>query len=525
MSSLIDHESNRLFSMYTCPTPPVLLRYSIQQSNRRGNDIERLKRRVDSLVKSNDEKEKKIEDLQNQLAKYNQTLTAPKIEIKTKELNGDLSDTNSIPSISSEKDSLTQNEFENPLNKLKLDVLHRASSAEPMLIRELSHMPLARRSIGTLNPHYDQTGYISDGADHRYSICKSKSSNTKSLKNLFGKLIRTNSGQIREESNRAFKTITNNKLPPKALNPLEQTFSRWTSEQIVNWLYGIGLGQYASECRKAFQNGLQLLNATPQELDKKMGMRNPLHRKKLQLCLNGLSTKKIDGANLDTYWVLKWLDDIGLPQYKQSFSESKIDGRLLNNLSLEDLIYLNITNELHHLCLKRSIEVLRMNNFNSNYIKRRPDSNEKSPSNGVIFWSNYRVMDWLRSIDLAEYAANLRGSGVCGALIILEIRFNVSTLADILSIPISKSLLRKHLTMRFQELIGDEIQTRKNIYERSADYQPLALNTKVKIRNGFFAQRRTRSFDNEELICPMNENRLTANLKFALSHDSPTTVV
>lgn len=49
---------------------------------------------------------------------------------------------------------------------------------------------------------------------------------------------------------------------------METTFSRWQTEQVVNWLYGIGLGQYASECRKYFKNGLQLLHATPQELEK-----------------------------------------------------------------------------------------------------------------------------------------------------------------------------------------------------------------------------------------------------------------
>lgn len=27
-------------------------------------------------------------------------------------------------------------------------------------------------------------------------------------------------------------------------------------------------------------------------------------------------------------------------------------------------------------------------------------------------------MEWLRSIDLSEYAPNLRGSGVCGSLIV-----------------------------------------------------------------------------------------------------------
>lgn len=49
---------------------------------------------------------------------------------------------------------------------------------------------------------------------------------------------------------------------------MEITFARWQTEQIVNWLYGIGLGQYANECRKYYKNGLQLLHATSQELDK-----------------------------------------------------------------------------------------------------------------------------------------------------------------------------------------------------------------------------------------------------------------
>lgn len=38
--------------------------------------------------------------------------------------------------------------------------------------------------------------------------------------------------------------------------------------------------------------------------------------------------------------------------------------------------------------------------------------------NEVVQWSNHRVMEWLRSVDLAEYAPNLRGSGVHGGLIV-----------------------------------------------------------------------------------------------------------
>lgn len=33
-------------------------------------------------------------------------------------------------------------------------------------------------------------------------------------------------------------------------------------------------------------------------------------------------------------------------------------------------------------------------------------------------WTNHRVMEWLRSVDLAEYAPNLRGSGVHGGVMV-----------------------------------------------------------------------------------------------------------
>lgn len=49
-----------------------------------------------------------------------------------------------------------------------------------------------------------------------------------------------------------------------------------------------------------------------------------------------------------------------------------------------------------------------------------PGQNNISPSE-VVQWSNHRVMEWLRSVDLAEYAPNLRGSGVHGGLIVRNI--------------------------------------------------------------------------------------------------------
>ncbi len=55
----------------------------------------------------------------------------------------------------------------------------------------------------------DQSGYISDGPNHKYSIYKktlstnldkNKSSSAKGLKSIFGRIIRTNSGHFREDN-------------------------------------------------------------------------------------------------------------------------------------------------------------------------------------------------------------------------------------------------------------------------------------------------------------------------------------
>ena len=38
--------------------------------------------------------------------------------------------------------------------------------------------------------------------------------------------------------------------------------------------------------------------------------------------------------NLRADWVSKWLDDIGLPQYKDQFFEARVDSRMLNFITV-----------------------------------------------------------------------------------------------------------------------------------------------------------------------------------------------
>ena len=65
-------------------------------------------------------------------------------------------------------------------------------------------------------------------------------------------------------------------------------------------------------------------------------------------------------------------------------------------------------------------------------------------------------MDWLRTIELSEYAPNLRGSGVHGGLIALEPGFGHDHLANLLDINPKKTLLRKHLQTSFNQLLSDQ---------------------------------------------------------------------
>lgn len=92
-------------------------------------------------------------------------------------------------------------------------------------------------------------------------------------------------------------------------------------------------------------------------------------------------------------------------------------------------------------------------------------------------------MEWLRSIDLSEYAPNLRGSGVHGALILYENAFNADLFATLLSIPTNKTLLRRHISAKFRQLIGDELNKIKRDYECQPNYSPMIPGSKIKVIN------------------------------------------
>lgn len=342
----------------------------------------------------------------------------------------------------------------------------------------------------------------------------------KGIRKFWGKIRRTQSGNFNTDAlgvaefrrgglrATAGPRLSRTRDPKGQKSDANAPFAQWSTDRVCVWLEDFGLAQYVIFARQWVTSGHTLLTATPQDMEKELGIKHPLHRKKLILAVKAINTKQEEkSALLDHIWVTRWLDDIGLPQYKDQFHESRVDGRMLQYLTVNDLLFLKVTSQLHHLSIKCAIHVLHVNKFNPHCLHRRPaDESNLSPSE-VVQWSNHRVMEWLRSVDLAEYAPNLRGSGVHGGLIILEPRFTGDTLAMLLNIPPQKTLLRRHLTTKFSALIGPEAEQEKRDKMASPAYTPLTTTAKVRPRKlGFshFGNIRKKKFDEStDYICPM----------------------
>lgn len=374
--------------------------------------------------------------------------------------------------------------------------------------------------------HLDLAGLPqrSNNSDSTHTLPTTPESRKKSkgIKKLFGKLKRSQSTTFNLDDNlpegefkrggvraTAGPRLGWSRDLQRVNNDVDAPFARWPKDQVCDWLQEQGLGLYVNMARAWISSGQTLLQASQLDLERELGIKHPLHRKKLQLALQALGSEEEDNkGKLDYNWVTRWLDDIGLPQYKTQFDEGRVDGRMLHYMTVDDLLSLKVGSVLHHLSIKRAIQVLRLNNYEPNCLRRRPsDENNISPAE-ISQWTNHRVMEWLRSVDLAEYAPNLRGSGVHGGLMVLEPRFNVETMALLLNIPPNKTLLRRHLATHFNLLIGSEAQQLKQECLENPDYTLLTATTKVKPKKLSFGNfgnlRKKKQEENEEYVCPMD---------------------
>uniref|UniRef100_A0A8C6PUA1 PPFIA binding protein 1 n=1 Tax=Nothobranchius furzeri TaxID=105023 RepID=A0A8C6PUA1_NOTFU len=535
---------------------------SIAMSNadslERDVEVQRMKKAVESLMAANEEKDRKIEELKQSLLRYKkvqdmvmsvqgkkgQTTTNARILILSQYVTfmfcvfqcsdkdkasekPPLNPSATLPA-SSEEDSFGSRKARSSFGKGFFKIrggkktsnspnLDRSRSASaPMLaqteLQGTDHLDLA--GMPQRSPNSDSTHTLPTTLENRKK--------SKGIKKFFGKLKRSQSTTFNLDDNlpegefkrggvraTAGPRLGWSRDLQRVNNEVDAPFARWSKDQVCDWLQEQGLGLYVNMARVWISSGQTLLQASQQDLEKELGIKHPLHRKKLQLALQALGSEEEDNkGKLDYNWVTRWLDDIGLPQYKTQFDEGRVDGRVLHYMTVDDLLSLKVGSVLHHLSIKRAIQVLRLNSYDPNCLRRRPsDENNISPAE-ISQWTNHRVMEWLRSVDLAEYAPNLRGSGVHGGLMVLEPRFNVETMAQLLNIPPNKTLLRRHLATHFSLLIGSEAQQLKQECLENPDYILLTATTKVKPRKlpfgNFGSLRKKKQDENEEYVCPMD---------------------
>nr|XP_012148070.1 PREDICTED: liprin-beta-1 isoform X2 [Megachile rotundata] len=290
----------------------------------------------------------------------------------------------------------------------------------------------------------------------------------------------------------------------------QKPLAELSMEEIGNWLANLGLECYAGELRRWGATGSKLFECSQQQLEKELEIKNVFHKKKLLYAIESEKSGSVQflGADkMDSAAVLRWLDDIGLPQHKDAFQNAKIDGRMLHRLTTEDLLNLGVTAQLHAASLRRGIQILRELNFEFDNLERRSINGNGMDGNNVRLWTNHRVMEWLRMVDLAEYAPNMRGSGVHGGLMVYEGRFTSELLATILSISPGKTLLRRHLTTHFNQILGREIVQRKREIENTLGFVPLTLTARLKVpKKSQFTLKRKKSkneADYGNLVCPL----------------------
>ncbi|XP_062553559.1 kazrin isoform X2 [Armigeres subalbatus] len=234
---------------------------------------------------------------------------------------------------------------------------------------------------------------------------------------------------------------------------------RWRASQVLAWLeVALGMPQYSARCAENVKSGKVLLELSDAELESGLGTSHPMHRKKLRLAIEEQRRPELVRyptiGQLGHTWVAsEWLPDIGLPQYGESFMHSLVDARMLDTLSKKELEkYLGVTRKFHQASIVHGIHVLRIMKYDRQSLAMRRLQSENVDTDPIV-WTNQRFIRWARSIDLGEYADNLKDSGVHGGLVVLEPSFSGDTMATALGIPPSKNIIRRHLATEFESLI------------------------------------------------------------------------
>ncbi|KAG0715970.1 Kazrin [Chionoecetes opilio] len=264
--------------------------------------------------------------------------------------------------------------------------------------------------------------------------------------------------------------------------PLE----RWKAPTVLAWMeVTLGMAQYGALCAENIRSGKVLLELSDSELEAGLGITHPMHRKKLRLAIEELREPRLTRypriSALGHTWVSsEWLPDLGLPHYSESFANSLLDGRLLDALTKKELEkHLGVHRKFHQASIIHGVHLLRIVRFDRQILAERRRQSEMVDTDPVV-WTNLRWVRWARSIDLAEYADNLKDSGVHGALVVLEPSFTSDTMSTALGIPQSKNIIRRHLATELECLVNPARQQ----LDEQARYAKMERRRQEKLASG-----------------------------------------